>query len=106
MGQGKVIFLSKPFSERRNDTAGQKCLSPAKGRNTSNCFSLFQSKLSWRPQDTLRESQAARESGALGRSSAAELGWAPGMEGVQGNQAALQKDSSAQEQLLCKAQQG
>ena len=43
---------------------------------------------------------------ALGWSSAAELGWAPGMEGAHGKWAALQRDSSAQEQLLCKAQQG
>ena len=43
---------------------------------------------------------------ALGWSSAAELGWAPGMEGAHGKRAVLQRDSCAQEQLLCKAQQG
>ena len=32
-----------------------------------------------------------RESAALGWSSAAELGWAPGMEGAHGNQSALQR---------------
>ena len=47
-----------------------------------------------------------RESAALGWSSAAELGWSPGMEGAHDKWAALQRDSSAQEQLLCKVQQG
>ena len=49
---------------------------------------------------------AGRESAALGWSCGAELGWAPGMEGAHGKRAALPRDSSAQEQLLCKAQQG
>ena len=49
---------------------------------------------------------AGRGSAALGWSCAAELGLAPGMEGAHGNRAALLRDSSAQEQLLCKAQQG
>ncbi|KAK4806047.1 hypothetical protein QYF61_010303 [Mycteria americana] len=58
------------------------------------------------PRDTWREPRGGRESAALGWSSAAELGWAPGMEGAPGKRAALQRDSSAQEQLLCKGQQG
>ena len=58
------------------------------------------------PQGHLEGAQRGRESGALGWASAAELGWAPGMEGAAGKWAALQRDSSAQEQLLCKGQQG
>jgi len=46
------------------------------------------------------------ESDTLGWSSAAELGRAPGMEGAHGNQAALQRDSSVREKLLCEVQQG
>jgi len=42
----------------------------------------------------------------MGWSSAAELGWAPGMEGAHVKRAVLQRDSCAKEQLLCKAQQG
>ena len=42
----------------------------------------------------------------VGWSSAVELGWDAGMEGAHGNQAALQKDSFVQEQLLYEAQQG
>lgn len=38
--------------------------------------------------------------------SAAELGQAPGPQGTPGKWAVLQRDSSAQEQLLCTAQQG
>ena len=52
------------------------------------------------------EPRVVKESAALCWCSAAELGWAPGMEGAQGKWAALQRDSCAQEQLLCKAQQG
>ena len=72
----------------------------------SDAFSLFPSRFPWSPRDTWREPRGGRESAALGWSCAAELGWAPGTEGAPGNWAALQRDSSAQEQLLCKAQQG
>ena len=60
----------------------------------------------WSPWDISREPRRGRGSEALGWSSAAELGRAPGMEEAHGKQAALQRDSSAQEQLPCKVQQG
>jgi len=71
----------------------------------------FRSCQPWRPRDTSRDpgtegGVGGRESAAMGWSSAAELGWAPGMEGAHGNRTALKRDSSAQEQLLCKVQQG
>jgi len=72
----------------------------------SHFFSMFQSRFPWSPRDTSREPRGDREGSAYGWSSAAELGWAPGMEGVHGNQEVLRRDSCAQEQLLCKAQQG
>ena len=37
--------FSNFLSERRNDTAGKKCLSPAEGGNVSDDFSLFQNRL-------------------------------------------------------------
>jgi len=55
MGQGKVIFVSNSFSERRIDAVETECLSLAEGGNRSDCFSLFHSKLSWRAKDTSRE---------------------------------------------------
>ena len=106
MGKDKLILGANSFDDRRNATAETNCLSPAEGGNFSDCFSLFQSKLCWRPKDTSRESQVARESDALGWSSAAEQSWAPGKHGAHDNQEALQRDSCAQEQLLCKAKQG
>ena len=54
----------------------------------------------WSPWDISREPRRGRESDVLGWSSAAELRWAPGMEGARGKRAALQRDSSAQEQLV------
>ena len=66
----------------------------------------FRSCQPWSPRDTSGKPRRGRESAALGWSCAAELGWAPGMEGTHGKWAALPRDSSAQEQLLCKAQQG
>jgi len=91
---------------RRNGSAGRKCLSPAEGGNISDDFSLFHSQFTWNPRDTWREPRGDRESAAWGWSSAAELDWAPGTEGARGNCTALQRESSAQEQLLCEAQQG
>ena len=49
---------------------------------------------------------SGRKRDALGWVSAAELSWAPGTEGAPSKWAALQRDGSAQEQLLCTAQQG
>ena len=40
------------------------------------------------------------------RACAPELGWAPGTEKIPGRWAALKRQSSAQEQLLCKGRQG
>jgi len=59
------MFVSNSFSERRNDTVETKLLSPAEGGNISDCFSLFQSKLSWRPKDTSREPRVGKESAAF-----------------------------------------
>ena len=56
--------------------------------------------------DTWIEPRGDRESGALCWSSANELGFSPGIEGAHGNQEKLHRNSSAREQLLCKAQQG
>ena len=42
----------------------------------------------------------------MGWASGAELGRAPGTERAPGKRALVQRDSSAQEQLLCTAQQG
>ena len=86
------------FSDRTNATAGNKNLSLAERNNMSNSFSLLV-PLTW------REPRGGIESDALGWSSAGELCWAPGMERAHGNQAALQRHSSGQEQLLCKVQQ-
>jgi len=72
------------FSDRTNATAGNKNLSLAEGKNISNSFSLF-------VPPTWREPRGGREGDALGWSSAAELGWAPGMKRAHGNQAALQR---------------
>ncbi|XP_069630628.1 olfactory receptor 14C36-like [Haliaeetus albicilla] len=69
-------------SDRGNNTAGKKCVSPAEGGNISVCFSLFPSRFPWSPRDTRRQPRGGRESAALGWSSAAELGWAPGLEGA------------------------
>jgi len=55
-----VIFVSNSFSEMINATVETKCLSPAEGGNISDCFSLFHSKLSWRPKDTSRESRVGK----------------------------------------------
>ena len=66
----------------------------------------FQELSALETRDISRKWGGCRESVALGWSSAAELGWAPGTEGAHGKRAALQRDSSAQEQLLCRAQQG
>ncbi|KAK4806462.1 hypothetical protein QYF61_021388 [Mycteria americana] len=60
----------------------------------------------WSPSHKSREPGGGREIATLGWSSAAELGRAPGTEGAHGKWAELQRDSSAQEQQLCKAQQG
>jgi len=84
----------------------QRSLPPEVKRNISDCFSLYHSKFPWRSKDTSREPRGNREGAALGWSSAVELGWAPGNDGDHGNQEAVQRDSCAQEQLLCKAQQG
>ncbi|XP_054660875.1 olfactory receptor 14A16-like [Grus americana] len=81
MAQGKVLFRCNSISEQENDSAGKKCLSPAEGGNISDSFSLFHSRFPWSPRDTWQEPRAGRESAALGWSSAAELGRAPGMEG-------------------------
>ena len=89
--------MPNSFPNRRNATAGKKCLSPAEGGNIRDCFSLFHSRFPWSSRDTLREPRGGRESAALGCSSAAELGWAPGTEGAHGKWAALQRDSSAPE---------
>ncbi|XP_074878403.1 olfactory receptor 14C36-like [Buteo buteo] len=56
--------------------------SVAKGGNITVCFSLFPSRFPWSPRDIWREPRGGRESAALGWSSAAELGWAPGLEGA------------------------
>ncbi|XP_009922576.2 olfactory receptor 14C36 [Haliaeetus albicilla] len=82
MGQEKVTLVPYSFSDKRNVTSGKKCLSPAEGGNISDCFSLFPSRFPWSPRDTWREPRGGRESAALGWSSAAELGWAPGLEGA------------------------
>ncbi|XP_054668251.1 olfactory receptor 14A16-like [Grus americana] len=84
--QGKEILMPNAFFIRRNDSA-RKCFSPAVGGNISDSFSLFHSRFLWRPSDTWREPRGGRESGTLGWSSAAELGWAPGMEGADGKRA-------------------
>jgi len=58
------------------------------------------------PQGHLKGVQREQKKDVLGWFSAAELGWSPGMEGDHGKWAVLQRDSSAQEQLPCIAQQG
>ena len=98
--------MPKLFPDKRNYTGRKKCLSPGEGRNTSDYFSLFHCRFPWSPRDTWREPRGGRESDALGWSSAAELGWAPGMEAAPSKRAVLARDSSAQERLLCKVQQG
>jgi len=87
-------------------TAGRKLLSPAEEGNISDSFSLFHSRFPWSPRNISRESKGNRKRDALGWSCAAELGWAPGVEGAHSNRTVLQRDSCVQEQLLCKAQHG
>ena len=98
--------MPSSFSGMSNYTDKSKCLSPAEGGNISDSSSLFHSSFPWSPRNISRESKGSRKRDGLGWSSAAELGWAPAIEGAHGSQEALQRDSSAQEQLLCKAQQG
>ena len=98
--------MPNTFSDRSNDTAGSKPLSPAEGGNISDSFSLFHSKFPWSHRDISRESKGSRKRDALGWSSAIDLSCDPGMEGAHDKWAVLQRESSAQEQLLCKAQQG
>ncbi|XP_052629348.1 olfactory receptor 14C36-like [Harpia harpyja] len=80
--QRKVILMANSFSDRRKDSAGNKCLSPAEGENSSDLFHLFPSSFPWSPRDPRREPRGGRESAALGWSSAAELCRAPGTEGA------------------------
>jgi len=65
MVQGKVIFFSNSFSERRNATVGNKYLSSAEGGHTSDEFSPFRSKLSWRQKD-LEGAQSREKKCCLG----------------------------------------
>ncbi|XP_074874653.1 olfactory receptor 14C36-like [Buteo buteo] len=80
--QRKVILMANSFSDRRKDSAGNKCLSPAEGENSSDLFRLFHSSFPWSPRDPRREPRGGRESAALGWSCAAELCRAPGAEGA------------------------
>lgn len=54
----------------------------------------------WSPRDTWREPRGGRERAACGWFLVPELGRAPGTQGAHGKQAELQRDRSAQEQLL------
>jgi len=83
LGKEKLILGANSFGDRRNATAKTKCLSPTKGVNISDYVSLFHSKLSWFPRETSREPRVDKQSAALGWSSAAELGWAPGVATMQ-----------------------
>ena len=105
MGKEKVILKPISFPEKRNGIAGNKFLSAAEGRNIRHYFILFQGRFPRSLRDTWREPGVGRGSDALGLSSAAELGWAPGTEGAHDKWASLHRGGSAQEQLLCKAQQ-
>ena len=96
MGQGKAILMPSSVFDRRNDTVGKQCLSPAEGGNINDCFSVFHSRFPWSPRDISRESKEGRERDALGWCSNAELGCPPGTGGAYGKRAAQQRDSSAQ----------
>ena len=60
----------------------------------------------WGAQGHLEGAQWDRGSDIMVGCCAAELGQAPVLQGTRGKWAALKRDGSAQEQLLCTAQQG
>ncbi|XP_053911630.1 olfactory receptor 14A16-like [Cuculus canorus] len=79
VGENKVLLLSSSFSDRNRQCRTEVSL-PAEGGKMRDGFRLFLSRFPWSPRDTWREPRGGRERAALGCSSAAELGWAPGTE--------------------------